>query len=371
VPDYFRQAVQKEGFRPISQPLVSDLEMETGQPIRFKAAFEVLPEIELGPYREIKVEKPEVAVTNEDIENELKRLQAERTSFDPLNEDRPLQDGDFAQITFKAVPKSDPASEPNVAQDAPAAQDEAPAQEMEAVLVEIGGANTIAEFSENLRGAKSGDERAFDVSYPEDFYDKRLAGQHLTYTVKVNDLKKKTTPELNDDFAKELSQEFETLEDLKKRMYDVMEQQRKHQAEHEAKEKLMEQLVTQHNFPVPEALVERQIDIRLDRGLRALAAQGMKEEDMKRMDFGRLRVAQRDAALKEVKGNLLLDRIAQAEKIEVSDEELNQEIEALAQQMKTTPEAVRKQLSEEGAIERMRGRMRTDKALESLYSKSA
>ncbi len=399
VPDYFRQAVLKEGLRPISQPLVRDLEMEAGQPIRFKAAFEVLPEIALGPYQEIRVEKAETAVNDEDVANELKRLQEQRTSFDPVDEERPLQDGDYAQITFKAVPKPISALEANVTQgeqnaadgETAAAQGEAsaqtnaaepqsepadaeggaPAQEMEAVLVEIGGANTIAEFSENLRGLKAGDERMFDVSYPADFYDERLAGKSLSYTVKVNGLKKKTIPELNDEFAKELSQEFETLEDLKKRMRDGMEHQRKHKAEHEAKEKLMEQLVTQHDFPVPEALVERQINIRLDRGLRALAAQGMKEEDMKRMDFGRLRVAQRDAALKEVKGNLLLDRIAQAENIEVSDEELDQEIEALAQQMKTTPEAVRKQLAEEGAIENMRGRMRTDKALESLYNKSA
>jgi trigger factor len=395
VPDYFRQAVLKEGLRPISQPLVRDLEMEIGQPIRFKATFEVLPEIELGPYQEIKVEKTETSVSDEEVEGELKRLQEQRTSFDPVDEDRPLQDGDFAQISFKAMPKSAPALEPqgeanvpqveaDVVEGEPAQAREAepqgeptvkksetPAEAMEAVLVEIGGANTIAEFSENLRGLKPGDERTFDVSYAEDFYDKRLAGQSLSYTVKVNGLKKKTTPELNDEFAKELSQEFETLDDLKKRMRDGMVQEREHKAEHEAKEKLMEQLVGQHDFPVPEALVERQINIRLDRGLRALAAQGMKEEHMKGLDFGRLRVAQRVAAIKEVKSTLLLDKIAQAENIEISDEELNQEIDALAVQMKATPDAVRKQLAEDGAIDRLRGRMRTDKALESLYSKSA
>src|SRR5205807_6012614 len=146
----------------------------------------------------------------------------------------------------------------------------------EEVLVEIGGAHTIAEFSENLRGIKTGEERTFDVSYPADFYDERLAGQSLSYTVKVNGLKKKTTPELTDEFAKEFNQEFQTIDDLKKRMREGMEHQKKHEAEHHAKEKLMEQLVGQHDFPVPEALVERQIDIRLDRGLRALAAQGMR-----------------------------------------------------------------------------------------------
>ena len=149
-----------------------------------------------------------------------------------------------------------------------------------------------------------------------------------------------------------------------------MAAQRKSQAEHDAKEKLVEQLVEQHDFPVPEALVERQIDMRLDRGLRALAQQGMKEEDMKRMDFGRLRVGQREAAIREVKSTLLLDKIAEVENIDISDQELVQEINALAAQMKTTPEALRKELEDDG-LDRLRGRMRTNKTLESLYNKSA
>ena len=149
-----------------------------------------------------------------------------------------------------------------------------------------------------------------------------------------------------------------------------MAAQRKSQAEHDAKEKLMQQLIEQHDFPVPEALVERQIDMRLDRGLRALAQQGMKEEDMKRMDFGKLRVGQREAAIREVKSTLLLDKIAEVENIEISDQELVQEINALAAQMKTTPEALRKELEDDG-LDRLRGRMRTNKTLESLYNKSA
>ncbi|HEV3036952.1 MAG TPA: trigger factor [Candidatus Angelobacter sp.] len=383
VPNYFRQTIQKEGLRPISQPLVHNLEIESGQPIRFKAAFEVLPDIELGPYQEIKVERPEIPVTDEDVEDELRRMQENRASFDPVEEDRALQDGDFAQIAYKAIPKETSATNESAAAgtDASANQEEsrgestateekAPGNELEDALVEIGGAHTLAEFSEHLRGVKPGEERTFDVSYPEDFYDKRLAGRSLTYTVKVNSVKKKTMPELNDDFAKELSQEFETLDALKTRMREGMEQQRKSKVEHDAKEKLMDQLVQQHDFPVPEALVERQIDTRLERGLRALAAQGMREEDMKRMDFQRLRLGQRESAIREVKTTLLLDKIAEVENIEISEEELAQEIDALAGQMKTTPDTLRKQLDADG-LDRLRGRMRTNKALESLYSKSA
>jgi len=133
---------------------------------------------------------------------------------------------------------------------------------------------------------------------------------------------------------------------------------------------LIEKLLEKQEFSVPRALVERQIDLRLERGLRALAAQGMRTEDMRRMDFRRLRAGQREAAVKEVKSGLLLDKIAQVENIQVSDEEFDQEIASLAQQMQQTPEQVRQRLSEEGALERIRGRMRSEKALNFLYDKS-
>ena len=126
-----------------------------------------------------------------------------------------------------------------------------------------------------------------------------------------------------------------------------------------------------HDFPVPEALVDRQIDIRLERGLRALAAQGMRSEDMKKMDFNRLRAGQKEAAEREVKASLLLDKIADAEKIEISDEEIEKEVQALASQTKQSAEAVRARLTREGALDRIRNRLRNDKALDFLYRRPA
>ena len=366
VPQYFRTTVEKEGLMPVSQPMVRELEMEEGQPIRFKATFEVLPQIELGEYKDIKVEKTDVQVSDDEVESELKRLQERQGSYDPVDEDRPLQDGDFAQVSFSALPK-EPAAEEQPQGEAKAAQ---PVQ-MDEVLVEIGGANTVPEFSKNLSGVKPGEEQSFDVVYPADFYDARLAGKTLHYTVKVNAIKKKSLPELNDDFARELSQDFQTIDALRQRIREGMEAERRHKIEHEGKEKLIDQLVENHSFPVPNALVERQVDLRLERGLRALAAQGMSTEDMRKMDFRRLRAAQRPAAEKEVKSNLLLSRIAEAEGINVSDEELDQEIQTMARQMDQTPEAVRQKLVEDGAVDRIRNRMRSDKALDYLYSKPA
>ena len=415
VPQYFREAVLKGGFRPVSQPHIYGLEFTPGEPLRFKAAFEVLPEFDLGDYKAIKVEKPVTLVTDEQIDAELKLVQERQASFDPVNDDRGAEKGEFVQVSFEAKPKwvgAEPGAEGAEAEGAAAegsmveekskggkkgattkpksesagaegaaAEDSAEGEgaepgkvaqpvQMDEVLVEIGGANTIPEFTEHLSGAKAGEERSFDVSYPEDFYDKRLAGQVFSYKVKVNAIKKKTLPELNDDFAKELSQEFENLGDLRQRFRENMEAELRHKLEHEAKDKLIEELIAKHDFPVPRSLVEHQIDLRLERGLRALAAQGMKTEDMRRMDFGRLRAGQREAAVKEVKSSVLLAKIAIKENIQVSDEELEREIEAMAQQMQQPVEEVKKRLTQDNAVERLRDRMRSEKALNLLYSNS-
>jgi trigger factor len=241
---------------------------------------------------------------------------------------------------------------------------------MDDVLVEIGGKNTMPEFTENLRGANPGDERSFDVHYPDDFSDERLRGKTFAYKVKVNAIKQKSLPELNDDFAKELG-EFTSLDEVRKRIREGMEHDRKHEAEREAKDKLLAELVRRNDFEVPEALVEHQIDLRLDRGLRALAAQGMRQEDMKKMDFGRLRAGQRDQAVQEVKASLLLEKIADTENIQVGDEEIDREVEALAKQTNQAADDIRARLTRDGALDRIRNRIRNEKALDFLYSQSA
>ncbi len=175
---------------------------------------------------------------------------------------------------------------------------------------------------------------------------------------------------MNDDFAKELG-EFSNIDQVRKQIRENMEAERRHSAEHEAKDKLVAELAKRNEFEVPESLVERQIDLRLERGLRALAAQGMKMEDLKKMDLPRLRAGQRDQALQDVKSSLLLDRVAELEKIEVSEEELNREIEALAKQTKQTSEAVRARLTQDGGLDRIRSRIRSEKTLDFLYHQSA
>ena len=340
-------------MHPISQPRVTDLHLHEGEPLRFKAAFEVLPEIKLEGYKELRADKPEITVSDADVDQALADLRERHATF-TLVEGRTLADGDFAQVSLDGTPKSG----------------EGQPVHMDEVLVEIAGKNTMPEFTEHLRGASAGDERTFDVNYPADAEDKRLAGKTFSYAVKVQSIKQKSLPELNDEFAKQVG-EFQTVDDVRRRIHEQIEFERKHQAERESKDKLVAELIRRNDFEVPDALVENQIDLRIERGLRALAAQGLTAEQMKKMDLQRLRGGQREQAIHDVKASLLLERVAEEEKIQVSEEELDQELESLAKQTKQTVEAVRARLTRDGGLDRIRTRIRSEKTLEFLYHQSA
>jgi len=367
VPRYFRQEADKQGLIPVSQPRVSDLHIHDGEPLRFKATFEVMPDIKVEGYKELRADKPTVAVTDEEVEESLKGIQEQRAAFTPI-EGRALADGDFAQVSLDGKPKAGD-GKPKAGDGKPKDGEGKPVH-MDDILVEIAGKTTMPEFTENLRGASAGDERTFDVLYPADFSDQRLAGKTLTYTVKVQGVKQKSLPEMNDAFAKELG-EFANLDEVRKKIREGMEEERKQAAERESKEKLVTELIKRNDLEMPEALVERQIDLRLERGLRALAAQGMKSEDMKKMDLNRLRAGQREQAVQELKAAMLLEKIADQEKIEVGDEEINREVEALAEQSKQPVESIRARLTQEGVLDRIRNRIRNEKTLDYLYHQSA
>ena len=359
VPRYFRREAEKQSLIPVSQPRITDLHMQDGDPIRFKASFEVLPEIQVEGYRELRADKPEITITDAEVDEALNTLREQHAAYATV-EGRALTEGDFAQASMDGKPKDGKDVKEAAANPV----------HMDDVLIEIGGKNTVPEFTQNLIGATAGDERTFDVSYPEDISDKRLAGKTFVYQVKVNGIKQKTLPELNDDFAKELGA-FSSLDAVRKQIRENMEAEKRHSTERAAKDKLVADLLKRNDFEVPESLVDRQIDLRLERGLRALAAQGMKMEELKKMDLPRLRAGQRDQAVNDVKSSLLLERIADLEKIQVNDEEMNRELEALAKQSKQTSEAVRARLTEDGGLDRIRMRIRSEKTLDFLYHQSA
>ena len=192
----------------------------------------------------------------------------------------------------------------------------------------------------------------------------------VSYDVEVKAIKKKIQPELTDEFAKELG-EYEGIEDFKQKLKDHLASDKKRRLEGETRDKIVEALIAKYQFPVPESLVQQQVDARLDRGLRALAQQGMRTEDMRKLDFNRLREAQHDSAVNEVKGSLLLDRIADEEKIEVTDAEVDRELEILSLQSREPLDTLRHRLTEDGSLARIREQLRREKTGSLLYEKLA
>ena len=354
LPQHFRSAIEAAGVQPISQPQVTELHLEDGEALRFKALFEVLPQISLDGYQDIKVEREAGELTEEEFEAELDRVRDSRSTMEPVDEERERADGDYAQITFTGeLAGGDAIDEPITGED---------------VMLEVGGKNTLPAFNDALRGAKPGQELKFEVNYPADFGEPRLAGRTIAYDVEIKGIKHKNAPEMNDEFAKELGQ-YETLEEFKQKLREHLAADKRRRAEAATKDKVLEALAERYSFPIPETLVQQQIEQRLDRGLRALAQQGMTQEQLRGLHFGPLRLAQRDAALGEVQGTMLLDRIAQLENVEVADAELDRELEMLSVQTQEPLATLRERLTKDGAIHQVREQIRREKTGALLYEK--
>ena len=365
VPQHFREAITKTGVQPVSQPQVTDLQLEEGKPLHFKAVFEVAPEFSVEGYEAVKVDKPDTELTDAEFEAELDRIRDSHSRLETVTEDRPLADGDWALITFTGDLQNEDAPAAEGAESTPPTVQPIEGKD---VSVEIGGKDTVAAFSDALRGAKPGQELKFEVTYPGDFGQKRLAGKTVAYNVEVRGIQKKVQPELNDQFAKELGS-YESLEDFRKKLREHLAEDKKHRLLADTRNRLLDALVTKFQFPVPESMVQSQIDTRLERGLRALAAQGMRTEDMRKLDFDRLREAQRESATGEVKGTLVLDRIADVEKIQVSDEELERELQVISLQTREPLENLRDRLTREGSLNRIREQLRREKTGNLLVEK--
>jgi trigger factor len=363
LPGHFRTTIAERNLQPVSQPQVTDLNLEEGKPLHFKALFEVVPEFSIEGYDQVKVEKRDTTLSEAEFEAELEHIRDSRSTMEPVEEDRPLADGDFAEISFTGKVEAGENSEA-------AAEGSADSQPITGkdVLIEVGGKNTIESFNTALPGAKPGQQLEFEVSYPEDFGEPKLAGKRVAYDVEVKSIKKKIQPELNDEFAKEMGP-YESFAEFSEKLREHLANEKRRRVENETKDSLLNALAAHYSFPVPESLVQELIDTRLDRGLRALAAQGMRTEDMRKLDFDRLRAGQRDAAAAEVKKAILLDRIAEAEKVQVPEEDVERELQAISRETQEPLEGLRKRLNEDGGLNKIREQLRRQAVGKLLYQR--
>jgi len=353
LPERFNKAVREHGVSPVGQPQVTELTVEDGQPMHIKAVFEFIPAFSIEGYKDVIVPKPSPAVTEEEFRREMDQLREGRATVEPVEEERPIHDGDWAQISYTGKIQG---------------QEEAAPLQSEDSLVEVGGSDTVEAFSTALRGATAGQTLHVSAGYPAEYPEQRLAGQTVDYEIEVKAIKKRTVPELNDDFAKEMG-EYESLAELENRVREHLENRKRHAVVAETKDKLMQALIERFPFPVPESLVQEQVDARLERGLRALAAQGMTTEAMRKLDFERLRGAQHDSAVAEVKVGLLLAKIAHEENVEVTDEDVDREIQMAALQSREPFETLRSRLTQDGGLARIREQLKREKTAQLLYER--
>jgi trigger factor len=347
VPQYLEKAVTEQKLSIVTRPQLEQVDWVEGGGLKFRATFEVLPEFKLGDYKELHIELPPMEIGEADVEKGLAEMRERAATYAPV-EGRAIQDGDSAVLNVVGTPG-----------------DGSAAVRSENVLCQVGAEDTLAPFNENLRGAQAGDQRRFEVKYPDDHPDPRMKGKSITYTVDVLGIKEKQLPVLDDAFAKDVSQAG-TLEELRRQLREQMEAARDQRRTELAKEKILDGILRQHDFPVPEALVEQQMDSRLRNMVRTLMAQGTDPRAVN-ADWAALRARQRDRATAEVKAEILLDQIATAEKIEASDEELESQLARAGEQSGESAQALRARLTKEGTLDTMRSKLRSDKTLDWLY----
>jgi len=351
VPEYLEKALDEKKLVPVTRPEVDKVQFKEGEPLRFRAVFEVLPEFELGDYKNPEVKIEAIEIGDAQVDKTLEEMRQRAATFVPV-EGRPAKDGDYVLMKLTGTPVG--GGEPVQADN---------------ILCHLGAEETLESFTENLRGTNPGDKKNFSAKYPDDYPDPKLAGKTYDYSVEVQGIKEKKLPELNDEFAKDSAGQaggFATLAEMRKKIRENLESAKEQQQQAQTREKILEQLVKRHDFPVPEALVESQMDTRLERVVRSLAAQGVDPRAVN-VDWVSLRRRQHDRAVDDVKAEILLDRIASAEKIEAADEDVEKEITALAERSGESTTALRARLTKQGALDRMKSKLRSDKTIEWLY----
>jgi trigger factor len=347
IPKCLQKQFEAENLNVVGTPDIEDVHFHEGEPLRFTAKFEVVPEIELQDYKGVEVAYSDPEPTDEDVAKRIEEIRGQKAQYINI-EPRAIADGDFAVVGLESI---------SGVEGEPVKQDE--------MVLEIGAADTLPAFTENLRGLSPGDEKEFEVAYPEDYGSSRLAGKTVLFHATVKGIRRKELPELNDDFAQEVG-DYRDLGELREAVRKAIFSQRQQEAQEEAKNKIVDKLVDAHDFPVPEIFVERQIRNRVEQRLGALAAQGVDPRSLK-LDWEKLKETQREKAVREVKASLLLGRVAERESIHATRDDVDQEVERVARQQREPVAAVRMRFEKDGTMGRIANHIQTEKTLSFLF----
>ncbi len=350
VPRHFFKRAEQEGLSVVGTPNITDVKLEAGEPLSFKAEFEISPTIELKEYKDIAIPYQDPEIGDEDIAKRIEQLREQKAEY--VNVDpRPVESGDYAVMALESL-----AGAPGQ----PIKQDE--------MTLQVGGEDTLPDFSDNLKGMTPGESKEFDVRYPEDFGQAKLAGKTVRFHAALKGIRRKELPELNDEFARDLG-DYQNLDELREAVRKSLFAEGQFLAQQTAKGKIVDALVERHEFPVPEAFIERQIESEVERNLRMLAAEGVDPRTIK-LDWEKVKASQRDKAIHDVKASLVLNRVAEAEQIYASPEEVDREVQRIARQEREPVAATRKRLEKDDTLPRIANRIRTEKTLSFLFERA-
>ena len=347
------EAILEHKLDPVAPPRVENGDVKVGEPFRYTATIEVRPKVEPKDYEGLNVPKAETSVDEKEVDERIEELRGAQSMFVPVEGRDVVELGDYASVDYEGFVDGAPLR----------------GAKREGVLLEVAPGSMLENKAEALIGAKFGETRDLGVGFPQDYAVAELRGKEAQFKVVVKGLKKRETPALDDAFVQDLGGTEKTLQELREKLRAEMAQQKKDRAESEQREKLLEALVEKNPIEAPPALVERNVDAMLQGMLEGFMRRGMDPRQLG-LNVDRMRDELRQRALLEVKGYLLLEAIAEKEKIEASDEDLQKHFEKLAAELKQPPEKIRQAFRQRDSLDGLKGRLRQDKALAFLLGKA-
>jgi trigger factor len=349
IPRAVEDALREGGVEAVDTPDVRDVNLEEGRPLTFTASFDTVPSFDPGDLSTISLRRTPVAIDDEAVNGALQRLRERAARFEPV-EGRGIDHGDTVVVDLE---RRDANGETNTHTD---------------VSIELGAKANPPGFDEQLLGLESGATKSFTIHYPEDYPIGELANTDVSYTVTVKGLKRRVLPELDDEFAKDLG-EYETLDAVRTRVRQDLEHEARHASDRELRSDMMKQLAARVPFEVPESLIERETDRRIEEFARRLMDQGV-DPRQAGVDWQAFRDSQRDPARETVAAALVLDEIARREQLAITPAEVDDEVARYAERTGRAPVAVRAALEKEGGLSRIAGGLRREKSIDFVMARA-
>ena len=353
IPESYLEAINKNNIKPINQPEIKVIQIEADKPLIFEATVQVRPEVKLGAFDKISIQKEDIKLTNTDLNNEIKRIQENYAKLKIVT-DRKVKEGDFLVVDSIGH------IEGKVAE----------GSKVEKQMIQI-GKNAPPEFNQQLIGCSAGDEKEIKILIPQDIQDKKIAGKEIIHKVKIIEIKEKELPELNEEFVKTVGN-YESLDDFKKDIKSKLEKQLEALNKNNYENKLLEKVTDICEVKVPEILIEREVEYMMKS-----LEDDLKYKDLSLQDYyqsiktdeEKVKKEYRIVAEKRIKQELVLDQIGQVENIQVSEQEVKDKIEEIAKEMKQEPLKVEATLKKNNNLEGLKESISREKIIDFLNKK--